>query len=619
MGDLLNNLIYKVPNKEISEKSKRELETVIKTYCEIRAILFNKNSSKEYKEKLIQRRIDKCNPKSFELFDFLKRFLGIYDSYSRNWMEQSLIIEGKKTVKQLFQKLEEIEIESVLHQILDVESSSIQNLKEILKENLYRNMTLSLNEKSTILKIIRKDKITKKDKTELFSLLNRLPAEEFNIFQNRNTGSHPIGPNLSEAERILVKNFIIDLLGTDPVNNIKDIVYNDNFGSLRSIANHLKISRPTLHAHISTYLEILYGKKAVDNIFKLIWPNNSAKQKEKVTFFEIIEKYIRLYPERTFLIPSRNELLDSKLRGIISKNTFKPWVIDFLVQINHYSLEESQMIYDVIWGSQCARRRKIEYRDIEMFVHQRSQRKGRVLTTKLAFNTMPEYPTDRYIEILCGGQHAFPIQVKKLIYDFNWCPSCNEHFCEMVMRNYMSQLFKKEFKAQVGLDQACEISREEIRNLAIELDDVKYNIRVFVGQQRFDCFCPDVQLIGNNGDHYKFKVAAEYDGFYHDEQDPEINPYCKSMGDFAKILARDSVKNNESYENKIILIRLKEMKGFDRRKLMFNQKAVLQEIIRQFNEQVKKLFGTHEVRLKYNPNIIFDPLGKKNLVELGVL
>ena len=83
------------------------------------------------------------------------------------------------------------------------------------------------------------------------------------------------------------------------------------------------------------------------------------------------------------------------------------------------------------------------------------------------------------------------------------------------------------------------------------------------------------------------------------------------MGGFAKILARDSVKNNESYENKIILIRLKEMKGFDRRKLMFNQKVVLQEIIRQFNEQVKKLFGNHEVLLKYNPNIIFDPLGEK--------
>ncbi len=58
---------------------------------------------------------------------------------------------------------------------------------------------------------------------------------------------------------------------------------------------------------------------------------------------------------------------------------------------------------------------------------------------------------------------------------------------------------------------------------------------------------------------------------------------------------------------------------FDRRKLLFNQKVVLQEIIRQFNEQVKKLFGTHKVRLKYNPNMIFDPLGKKNPIELDVL
>ncbi len=224
---------------------------------------------------------------------------------------------------------------------------------------------------------------------------------------------------------------------------------------------------------------------------------------------------------------------------------------------------------------------------------------------------MPEYPTDRYIEILCGEQHTFPIQLKKLIYDYNWCPFCNERFCEMLMRNYMSQLFKKEFGAQIGLDQACEISREKIRTLTIELDDVKYNIRVFVGQQRFDCFCSDVQLIGNYGDQYKFKVGGEYDGFHHDEQDLEINPYCESMRDFAKIRAKDSVKNKESYENKIILIRLKETKVFDRRKLLHNQKEVLQEIIRQFNEQVKNLFGFYDVRLKYNPNIIFDPLGEK--------
>ncbi|KKK46702.1 hypothetical protein LCGC14_3162600, partial [marine sediment metagenome] len=174
---LLNNLIHETPNEEISTKFKEELERVIKIYCEIRVILFNKNILELEKEKLIQERIEKYNPRFFELFEILKRFLGAYADYSRKWMEQSLILEGKKTIRELSQKLENIEKESILHQILNEESSSIQNLKEILKENLYRNITLSLNEKSTIIKIIRKDKLSE-DKTKLISVLSKLPTKD---------------------------------------------------------------------------------------------------------------------------------------------------------------------------------------------------------------------------------------------------------------------------------------------------------------------------------------------------------------------------------------------------------------------------------------------------------
>jgi len=165
------------------------------------------------------------------------------------------------------------------------------------------------------------------------------------------------------------------------------------------------------------WLEILYGKHAVDDIFKLFWRENSAKQKEKIKFYEIIEKYIRLYPERTFLIPKRNALLNSELQGILSKNTFKPWIIDYLTQIRFYSLDESQAIYDVIWGQHYAKRRKIEFGDIKDFVLKRSHGKAHVLTHKTVFELMSEYPTDRYIEIICEEGHTFPIQVRKLIYD----------------------------------------------------------------------------------------------------------------------------------------------------------------------------------------------------------
>jgi hypothetical protein len=175
---LLNNLIHEVPNKEISKEAKKELETVIKTYYEIRAILFNKNILEEDKEKFIQEHIEKCNPRFFELFEILKRFLGIYDTYSRNWMEQSLIIEGKKTIRQLSQKLENIDKESILHQIFIEETSSIQNLKEILKENLYKSTELRMSEKSNLIKIIQKKDLSEEDRRVIRSWLGSLSKRE---------------------------------------------------------------------------------------------------------------------------------------------------------------------------------------------------------------------------------------------------------------------------------------------------------------------------------------------------------------------------------------------------------------------------------------------------------
>jgi len=204
----------------------------------------------------------------------------------------------------------------------------------------------------------------------------------------------------------------------------------------------------------------------------------------------------------------------------------------------------------------------------------------------------------------------FPIQVRKLIYDYNRCPHCNERFCERMMRNYLSQFFNKEFEAQVSLKQACEIDREKVINRTIEINRIKYEIRVFAGQLRYDHFCPNFCIVGNNGDNYEFAIGGEYDGIHHDEEDLGKNPFCNNMRDFAITNARDSVKNEVSYEKKVILIRLKEKNGFDRRKLLNNQKEVIQEIIQQFNKQVKEIFGFHDVRMKYDPYIRFDPLGE---------
>jgi len=145
----------------------------------------------------------------------------------------------------------------------------------------------------------------------------------------------------------------------------------------------------------------------------------------------------------------------------------------------------------------------------------------------------------------------------------------------------------------------------------IEIEDNKYIIRVFAGQLRYDHFCANIYLTGNNGVTYTFVVAGEYDGIYHDEEDISQNPFCDDMGEFASIKARDSVKNDISYRKKVILIRLKEKDGFNQKKLLHNQKEVFKEIAKQFNKQVKDLFGFNDVRIKYDPYLRFDPFGEK--------
>ena len=441
---------------------------------------------------------------------------------------------------------------------------------------------------------------------------NHSKANNSKLFNSYNlkSGLQPSCSNLSETKKQKIRNYVIDLLGNDPLTCFKDIIYDDRFGSLRTISDRLNISRPTLRAYISTWLEILYGKKAVDKTIKLFWPDNSAKQREKIRFYDIIKKYVRLFPKRTSLIPTRNKLLEGELRGILSKNTFKPWLIEYLTQNKCYSPEESYAIYDEIWGKQCAKRRKIQYEDIEDFVRQRSHEKAHVLSSKAFFDLMSDYPTDRYIEILCEEGHTFPIQVRKLIYDYNWCSYCNERLCERIMRNYLSQFFNKKFKSQVRLEQACVIDRKKAVIRTIEIYGIKYQIRVFVGKLRYDHFCANVCVIGNSGANYEFTIAGEYDSYYHDEINIRKNHFCKCMEDFASINARDSVKDEFSYRNKIILIRLKERDGFTRRTLLKNQKKVIQEIILQFNEQIKDLFGFNDIQLIYDPYIRFDPLGE---------
>ena len=117
-------------------------------------------------------------------FEIWKRFFGIYDTYIRNWMEQSLIPEGKKTIRQLSQKLKVIKKEAV-QQILNGDNLILHKFEEILRENLYKSTELKMNEKSKLLKIIQKKDISKEDRKVIKSLLGSLSKRELiTILQN---------------------------------------------------------------------------------------------------------------------------------------------------------------------------------------------------------------------------------------------------------------------------------------------------------------------------------------------------------------------------------------------------------------------------------------------------
>ena len=270
----------------------------------------------------------------------------------------------------------------------------------------------------------------------------KIDEEQAEKEDNKIRENHPVGYNLNENDRKEIINYITQLLGKDPIKNYKNIIFNDKFDSLRNISLDLNISRPTLIAHITSYLKKLYKTNEVEKIIQLFWPAKSAKQREKYEFF-----------------PSRNALLKNELKTLVSKNTFKIWVKNYLTQIKHHNIDKSEEIYNEIWGKQYAIKRKINFGDLKVFIHKRN---GKIKTLEKEFNLLSEYPTDRYIKLECKKKHEFKIKVRKLIYDNRWCPICHENFCEKIMRNYMSQLFKKVFNSQVSLHQACGISKNTI-------------------------------------------------------------------------------------------------------------------------------------------------------------
>ncbi|NVM37313.1 MAG: hypothetical protein HWN81_17075, partial [Candidatus Lokiarchaeota archaeon] len=176
---LLEKWINEANENEISKEIKEELLNIIRKYRKSKAIywriiqiLKRKNLPIKETEEIegLLKKLEKITGVQVEIFKNLRAFRAFYNDNIR-WYKKSITAERQKFMKHLSQKL------SYLKKIKKTQKVIKENWKEILKENLYKNITLSLKEKSIINQILQKEKLTEVEKKELISILSKLPTE----------------------------------------------------------------------------------------------------------------------------------------------------------------------------------------------------------------------------------------------------------------------------------------------------------------------------------------------------------------------------------------------------------------------------------------------------------
>lgn len=299
-------------------------------------------------------------------------------------------------------------------------------------------------------------------------------------------------------------------------------------------------------------------------INEFLWPQGPRENRIKRKQLKIIvADFMKKYPNNVLDIPSLQELAD-KLE--VERNTITDW-LKKLYSIK-YGQKEGIIIFEDIWtnrqGGQDVRL-KFEY--LEQFI---KNRKGILKTTKEQLDSM-KFPSRQYVDIECKEDHLFKTQILHLLYHNNWCPNCNERFCQKITRLYMESIFNSKFP---------ETSFKRAYNLSTDKG----------GLLKWDGYNSKVKVNGQI-----FRIAFEYDGIQHDKFP---NPFHKSVEDFERQRENDGKKNNIAKDErfKTVVIRLKSVNGFDRNYIHRFQR----EIMSQFFDQTG-------IRLPYTHILDYDP------------
>ena len=176
---LLEKWINEFDEKELSQVIKKELINIVRKYRKFRVIYkkiiqlvqkVNLTKKESYEIEDLLKILDKISTKQEKIFRNLRSFQGFYNE-NIIWNKSLIMANREKFIKHLAQKLKDLK---------KIERNNIsvkKYWKEILKENLYKSTTLSLNEKSRINRIIQKGNLKKEDIKELISILSKLPTE----------------------------------------------------------------------------------------------------------------------------------------------------------------------------------------------------------------------------------------------------------------------------------------------------------------------------------------------------------------------------------------------------------------------------------------------------------
>ena len=363
---------------------------------------------------------------------------------------------------------------------------------------------------------------------------------------------------MCKAERKLY-DYMDDLLGNYPNVDLKDVK------SLTKLRKELGIGKYRIIDWVDEYLNEKYGPSLGRKIKEKLWPRNSTAltQYKKEELFKLLIVQIGMYyPNNKFEIPS---LAEMRLIFKVRRTTVTNWVKEFLEKEFGYS--KGMEIFEEIWTSRKeARHIAITHEYLRIFI---ANRNGSLITTEEEFNSMNENPTARYIRIRCDKNHEFEASVTHIIHHFQWCSRCNQRFCEKIMRLYMEAIFQAKFP-------------EKSLNKAYGIPYSKG------GKLRFDGYNGKVNLFG-----LIYRIAFEYDGFQHDFFP---NPFHRTIDDFKRQNENDEKKENIAKEKNTLVIKLKEVDGFNSKTIHLFQR----EIMRQFFKFTRK-------KLEYLPIFEYDP------------